>query len=37
MFEVMQEVFIQFIGYIPYIIGVWIIFDLLGSLLFSKR
>ncbi len=37
MFEAMEMVLIEFIGYIPYIIGVWVVFDLIGSLFFSRR
>lgn len=37
MFEAMEQMMIQFINYIPGLIGVWVIFDLTGSLFFSKR
>ena len=37
MFEAMEIVLIEFIGYVPYLLGIWVIFDLTGSLLFSKR
>lgn len=37
MFEAMEVVLIEFIGYIPYLFGVWVVFDLIGSLLFSRR
>lgn len=37
MFEAMEKVLIEFIQYIPYLMGVWVIFDLTGSLLFNRR
>ncbi len=37
MFEVMQEMFIQLIGWIPLLFGLWFLFDLIGALLFGRR
>lgn len=37
MFEAMEKVLIEFVGYIPYLLGIWVIFDLTGSLLLNKR
>lgn len=37
MFECAEQMLVQFIDMVPIIIGVWLIFDLTGSLLFNKR
>ena len=37
MFEVVENLLIQFIDIIPYILGIYIIFDLTGSLLFGRK
>ena len=37
MFECAEQMMIQLIEIMPVIIGVYIVFDLLGSLLFGKR
>lgn len=37
MFEAMEAVMIEFIGYFPYLFGIWLIFSFTGALLFDKR
>lgn len=37
MFECMQTMLLQLIDCIPEMIGLFILFDLIGSLLFGKR
>lgn len=37
MFECMENMLIQFLQYIPVLIGVYVVFDFIGSLLFGKR
>ena len=37
MFEVVVTFMVQLVGLIPAVFGVYILFDLLGSLLFGKR
>ena len=37
MFEAVEQMLIQLIQCMPIIIGVYIVFDLLGSLLFGKN
>lgn len=37
MFEVVETFMVQLVGLIPAVFGVYILFDLLGSLLFGKR
>lgn len=37
MFECAEQMLIQLIEIMPYVIGVYIIFDLTGSLFFNKR
>lgn len=37
MFECAEQMLIQLIGMMPEIIGVYLLFDLTGSLLFGKR
>lgn len=37
MFECAEQMLIQLIQLMPYIIGVYLLFDLTGSLLFGKR
>lgn len=36
MFEVCIQFMIQLIGFIPGYIGLWLIFDFIGSLLFGR-
>lgn len=37
MFECAEQMLVQLINIMPQIIGVYILFDLTGSLLFGKR
>lgn len=37
MFECAQQMLIQLIHGMPYLIGIYLLFDLTGSLLFGKR
>lgn len=37
MFECMEEMMIQFVQYIPALIGIYMVFDFTGALLFGKR
>jgi len=37
MFECAEQMLIQLIEIMPYIIGIYILFDLTGSLFFNKR
>lgn len=37
MFECAQQMLIQLIGVMPLIIGIYILFDFLGSLFFGKN
>lgn len=37
MFDIFVEMFKQLITFIPGIFGIYLIFDLLGGLLFNKR
>lgn len=37
MFECAEQMLIQLIEIMPYVIGIYILFDLTGSLFFSKR
>lgn len=36
MFEVVEQMLIQTISLIPYILGIYLIFDLIGNLFFTK-
>lgn len=36
MFDVSIQLLIQLINLLPYILGIWLIFDLVGALLFGK-
>lgn len=37
MFECAEQMLIQLIECMPYVIGLWLIFDLTGSLFFGKN
>lgn len=37
MFEVVEIFMVQLVGLIPAVFGIYILFDLIGSLLFGKR
>ena len=37
MFDIATQFMVQLVGLIPAIIGIYLIFDLMGSLLFGKR
>lgn len=37
MFEVAVQFMVQMVGFIPAVFGIYILFDLLGSLLFGKN
>ena len=37
MFECSEQMLVQLVNLIPPILGIYIIFDLLGSMLFGKR
>lgn len=37
MFEIATQFMVQLVGLIPGAFGIYILFDLLGSLLFGKR
>lgn len=36
MFEVVEQMLVQLVDLIPYILGIYILFDLLGSMIFQK-
>ena len=36
MFEVATQFMIQLVDFIPFYIGLWLIFDFIGSLLFGR-
>lgn len=36
MFEIASQFMIQLIGFIPGYIGLWLVFDFIGSLLFNR-
>lgn len=37
MFEIASTLMVQLVDYIPAFIGLWLIFDFMGSLIFGKR
>lgn len=37
MFDIAIQFMVQMVGFIPAVFGLYIIFDLLGSLLFGKK
>lgn len=37
MFECAEQMLVQLIGIMPHVIGIYLLFDLTGSLLFGKR
>lgn len=37
MFDIAIQFMVEMVGFIPAIFGIYIIFDLLGSLIFGKR
>lgn len=37
MFDIATEFMVQLVNLIPGVIGIYLIFDLMGSLLFGKR
>lgn len=37
MFEIVEQFMVQLVGLIPAVFAVYILFDLIGSLLFGKR
>jgi len=37
MFEVAETFLVQFVGLFPAILGVWLIFDFTGSLIFGRK
>jgi len=37
MFEVAETFLVQFVGLFPAILGLWLLFDLTGSLLFGRK
>lgn len=32
-----ETIAVQFVSWIPFVIAIWILFDLIGGLLFNKR
>jgi len=37
MFEIISSLLVQFVSYLPGLVGLYIVFDLIGGLLFGKR
>ena len=37
MFDIATQFMVQLVGLIPGVMGIYLIFDLMGSLLFGKR
>lgn len=37
MFEIIEEMLIKLVDYIPYLFGLYLMFDLIGGLLFNKK
>lgn len=37
MFEVAEQFMVQFVSLFPAIFGLWLLFDLLGGMLFGKK
>jgi hypothetical protein len=37
MLEIASTFMVQLIGYIPIVVAIYVLFDLIGSLLFNKR
>ena len=37
MFDIATQFMVQLVGLIPAVMGIYLIFDLMGSLLFGKR
>lgn len=37
MFDVAEQFLIQLIDFLPYLIGLYLIFDFIGSLLFGRK
>lgn len=37
MFEIAEQFFVQLIDLMPAVFGIYVLFDLIGSLLFGKR
>lgn len=37
MFEIVGEFMVQLVGLMPAVFGIYVLFDLIGSLLFGKR
>lgn len=37
MFEIAEQFMIQLVNIIPYLFGLYVLFDLTGTLLFNKR
>jgi hypothetical protein len=37
MFEIVEQFMVQLVGLMPGVFGIYVLFDLIGSLLFGKR
>ncbi len=37
MFEISEQFMVQLVNIIPYLFGLYVLFDLMGALLFNKR